>query len=96
LQDNLCQSQAASRPAEHLTGHPLSAREVGVLQQAASGDGNREIGEKLFITEQTGHMNRLMDTRSDHYSLGVTLYQMLIDALPFAAADPTVSAQDII
>jgi serine/threonine protein kinase len=38
--------------------------------------------------EQTGCMNRSVDARSDFYSLGVTLYRMLTDTLPFAAADP--------
>ncbi len=45
-------------------------------------------GTLAFIApEQTGRMNRSIDSRSDLYSLGVTFYQMLTGSLPFSASD---------
>ncbi|BAY99340.1 two-component hybrid sensor and regulator [Tolypothrix tenuis PCC 7101] len=46
-------------------------------------------GTLAYISpEQTGRMNRGIDYRSDYYSLGVTLYEMLTGELPFNCDDP--------
>jgi PAS domain S-box-containing protein len=70
-----------------LTGFSLTSR---LLRQRQSADAPEVIAGTLeyMAPEQTGRMNRSIDSRSDLYSLGVTLYQMLVGALPFAAGDP--------
>lgn len=46
-------------------------------------------GTLLYISpEQTGRMNRTVDYRTDLYSLGVTLYEILTGVVPFESRDP--------
>lgn len=45
-------------------------------------------GTLYYISpEQTGRMNRVLDYRSDYYSLGVTLFEMFTGILPFQSKD---------
>ena len=56
-------SQVAAHLAEHLTDENLTGREVEVLSQIAGGNRNRDIAEKLFITEETVkvHIKHIME-----------------------------------
>jgi predicted ATPase/transcriptional regulator with AAA-type ATPase domain len=70
-----------------LTGFGIASRLPRERQSPAAPE--TVAGTLAYMSpEQTGRMNRSMDTRSDLYSFGVTLYQMLTGVFPFAAADP--------
>lgn len=46
-------------------------------------------GTLAYISpEQTGRMNRSIDYRTDFYSLGITIYELLTGELPFTNEDP--------
>jgi DNA-binding NarL/FixJ family response regulator len=55
--------QLAARLAEHMSDESLTVRELEVLRQIAEGNRNRDIGEKLFITEETVkvHIKHIME-----------------------------------
>ena len=53
----------AAQLAEHMGSESLSSREVEVLRQVAQGNRNRDVAEKLFISEETVkvHVKHIMD-----------------------------------
>jgi len=55
--------QLAAELAEHVSDDDLTAREIEVLSKIAGGNRNRDIAEKLFITEETVkvHVKHIMD-----------------------------------
>jgi len=55
--------EIASQLAEHLSDETLTEREVEVLREVANGNRNRNIAEKLFISEETVkvHIKHIME-----------------------------------
>ncbi|HLJ49730.1 MAG TPA: sigma 54-interacting transcriptional regulator [Bryobacteraceae bacterium] len=71
----------------HLTGFGIASR---LPRERQSAEPPEFIAGTLayMAPEQTGRVNRSIDSRSDLYSLGVTFYEMLTGSLPFTASDP--------
>src|SRR5215471_13541673 len=55
--------EIAAHLAEHYADEALTEREIQVLQQVAGGNRNRDIAERLFISEETVkvHIKHLME-----------------------------------
>jgi DNA-binding NarL/FixJ family response regulator len=55
--------EIAAHIAEHISDEALTEREVEVLREIAGGNRNRDIAEKLFITEETVkvHIKHIME-----------------------------------
>jgi DNA-binding NarL/FixJ family response regulator len=56
-------AQLAAQLAEHMSDEALTEREVEVLGQIAGGNRNRDIAERLFISEETVkvHIKHIME-----------------------------------
>jgi DNA-binding NarL/FixJ family response regulator len=55
--------QLAAQLAEHMSDEDLTSREIEVLDHIAGGNRNRDIADKLFITEETVkvHIKHIME-----------------------------------
>ncbi|HRI66125.1 MAG TPA: AAA family ATPase [Polyangium sp.] len=70
----------------HLSGFGIATRlthEIPPLTSPSTLDASLDY----MSPEQTGRMNRIVDRRSDLYSLGIVLYEMLTGCKPFSSTD---------
>lgn len=56
-------TELAAQLAEHMSDEALTEREIDVLRHVAGGNRNRDIGEQLFISEETVkvHVKHIME-----------------------------------
>ena len=73
--------------AVYLIDLGAASRITGNVHQKVRPD--QMLGTLPYISpEQTGRINRAVDERSDLYSLGVVLYELMTRQLPFDSKDP--------
>jgi len=73
--------------AIHIIDFGSASRITGNVHQKVRPD--QMLGTLPYISpEQTGRINRAVDERSDLYSLGVVLYELMSGQLPFDSKDP--------
>ncbi|MFM0155392.1 MULTISPECIES: AAA family ATPase [Paraburkholderia] len=71
-----------------LTGFGVASRASGEAPASALSDVTARALAYL-APEQTGRMNRPVDSRADLYSLGITFYEMLTGEFPYRANSPS-------
>jgi predicted ATPase/signal transduction histidine kinase/tRNA A-37 threonylcarbamoyl transferase component Bud32 len=71
-----------------ITGLSISSRFTQEMQTFNPINGKSLEGTLTYMSpEQTGRINRMVDYRSDFYSLGVVFYEMLVGHPPFTSDD---------
>ena len=78
---------AGQEPRVTVIDFDIATKAAG-LADAANLLGELELTLPYISPEQTGRMDRLVDHRSDLYSLGATFYEMLTGQPPFTSPDP--------
>jgi DNA-binding NarL/FixJ family response regulator len=76
-------SEVAAQLAEHLGEEDLTARELEVLGHVAGGNRNRDIAEKLFISEETvkvhlRHILEKLEATDRTQTVAITLHRGII------------------